>query len=291
MDTQENQEHQENEDNKSELKQRLIGAVVVTALAAIFVPMLFDEPVENNSNQQTSELAVPKAPNSIDQHVQQQFPDNFGQALTPERSTINANGTTPPTANESAESSNETKEEVPADNAVLTEDLIATESEDKTTSSKPVKTEPSEPTETTELSKPSNDSTADQEEDEPKKTVHESPKTNAAALQPTVKKKPKNTETAAKESKTESEQAKPKKTADKSGELGSWTIQAGSFSKKENADAMVAKLKKQGFPVSLQQSKNGLYRLKVGSALDKKQAADMKRKLDGQGIQSLLMAE
>ena len=30
-----------------ELKQRLIGAVVVTALAAIFIPMLFDDPVDN----------------------------------------------------------------------------------------------------------------------------------------------------------------------------------------------------------------------------------------------------
>jgi len=41
-----------------ELKQRLIGAVVVTALCAIFIPMLFDDPVDN-SGQLVSELNIP----------------------------------------------------------------------------------------------------------------------------------------------------------------------------------------------------------------------------------------
>ncbi len=41
-----------------ELKQRLIGAVVVTALCAIFIPMLFDDPVDN-SGQSVSELSIP----------------------------------------------------------------------------------------------------------------------------------------------------------------------------------------------------------------------------------------
>ncbi|MDP3589010.1 MAG: hypothetical protein Q8R54_00535, partial [Methylobacter sp.] len=45
-----------------ELKQRLIGAVVVTALCAIFIPMLFDDPVDN-SGQLVSELSIP-APSS-----------------------------------------------------------------------------------------------------------------------------------------------------------------------------------------------------------------------------------
>ncbi|MDO9141199.1 MAG: SPOR domain-containing protein, partial [Methylobacter sp.] len=41
-----------------ELRQRLIGAVVVTALCAIFIPMLFDDPVDN-SGQLVSELSIP----------------------------------------------------------------------------------------------------------------------------------------------------------------------------------------------------------------------------------------
>jgi DedD protein len=43
-----------------ELKQRLIGAVVVTALCAIFIPMLFDDPVDT-SGQLVSELNIPAA--------------------------------------------------------------------------------------------------------------------------------------------------------------------------------------------------------------------------------------
>ncbi|MFA6051602.1 MAG: SPOR domain-containing protein [Methylobacter sp.] len=46
-----------------ELKQRLIGAVVVTALCAIFIPMLFDDPIDN-SGQVVSELGIPEPANS-----------------------------------------------------------------------------------------------------------------------------------------------------------------------------------------------------------------------------------
>ncbi len=44
-----------------DLKQRLVGAVVITALAAIFVPMLFDDPVDD-SGKMISELKIPEAP-------------------------------------------------------------------------------------------------------------------------------------------------------------------------------------------------------------------------------------
>lgn len=44
-----------------DLKQRIIGAVVITALAAIFIPMLFDDPVDD-SGRTVSELVIPPAP-------------------------------------------------------------------------------------------------------------------------------------------------------------------------------------------------------------------------------------
>ena len=44
-----------------ELKQRLIGAVVITALAAIFIPMLFDDPVDNSAKN-VAEMTAPLAP-------------------------------------------------------------------------------------------------------------------------------------------------------------------------------------------------------------------------------------
>ncbi len=43
------------------LKQRLLGVVVVTALAAIFVPMLFDDPVDESASA-ISELRIPPSP-------------------------------------------------------------------------------------------------------------------------------------------------------------------------------------------------------------------------------------
>ena len=43
------------------LKQRIVGAIVITALAAIFVPMLFDDPVPGVDNF-TNELSLPQEP-------------------------------------------------------------------------------------------------------------------------------------------------------------------------------------------------------------------------------------
>lgn len=44
-----------------DLKQRLVGAVVITALAAIFVPMLFDDPV-SDGGKVINELQIPEPP-------------------------------------------------------------------------------------------------------------------------------------------------------------------------------------------------------------------------------------
>jgi DedD protein len=44
-----------------DLKQRLIGAVVITSLAAIFVPMLFDDPIDE-TGKMISELKIPDSP-------------------------------------------------------------------------------------------------------------------------------------------------------------------------------------------------------------------------------------
>ncbi|WP_292433687.1 SPOR domain-containing protein [Methylobacter sp.] len=62
-----------------ELKQRLIGAVVVTALCAIFIPMLFDDPVDN-SGQLVSELNIP-APVDPDTDKAGKLPSNAERVL------------------------------------------------------------------------------------------------------------------------------------------------------------------------------------------------------------------
>jgi len=62
-----------------ELKQRLIGAVVVTALCAIFIPMLFDDPVDN-SGQLVSELNIP-APGDSGADAAGKVPSSAEQVL------------------------------------------------------------------------------------------------------------------------------------------------------------------------------------------------------------------
>lgn len=47
-----------------ELKQRLVGAIVITALAAIFVPMLFDDPVDE-TGKRINELEIPPMPERL----------------------------------------------------------------------------------------------------------------------------------------------------------------------------------------------------------------------------------
>ncbi len=76
-----------------ELKQRLIGAVVVTALCAIFIPMLFDDPVDT-SGQSVSELSIPApsepskngqpVPTSAEQVLASQDPEPLTTEVTGE---------------------------------------------------------------------------------------------------------------------------------------------------------------------------------------------------------------
>lgn len=47
-----------------QLKQRIVGAVVITALAAIFVPMMIEEPLQKEANQ-VNELTIPEAPKVV----------------------------------------------------------------------------------------------------------------------------------------------------------------------------------------------------------------------------------
>lgn len=61
-----------------ELKQRLIGAVVITALAAIFVPMLFDDPIEE-SGQMVNELTLPEPPVEDFAKTAERLPENSRQ--------------------------------------------------------------------------------------------------------------------------------------------------------------------------------------------------------------------
>lgn len=63
------------------LKHRIVGAIVITALAAIFVPMLFDDPVTDADNF-TNELTLPQEPADDLQPLLDDIPKTSAQVLS-----------------------------------------------------------------------------------------------------------------------------------------------------------------------------------------------------------------
>lgn len=64
-----------------QLKQRVVGAAVITALAAIFVPMLFDDPVDN-TGKRINELKIPEFPASLRDSQDVSIPENTDEVIS-----------------------------------------------------------------------------------------------------------------------------------------------------------------------------------------------------------------
>jgi DedD protein len=280
-----------------ELKQRLIGAVVVTALAAIFIPMLFDDPVDTSGTTVT-ELKIPQAPVEAAPEAAANLPDNKEQVLERRDIELNAaevnddnqadgtvqapigsvpdgeqteqpgladtvKGTAPGTADEPSGDGLSTKQDGQTGSGLDTGYVPgahqAEESQGNTT-------EPVKKTEQ-DLAAPVKKSVA--------RPIPDKPKTKPESTVEKVK------------STANSQDEQVKKSSSK---LVRYSIQAGSFNKKENAQTLVDKLRKQGMPASIV-TKGDYYRVKIGPALDKQKAKDMKAKLDKQNIKGLLVSE
>lgn len=285
-----------------ELKQRLIGAVVVTALATIFIPMLFDDPVDT-SGKAVTELAIPQAPVDAAPETAQNLPADKEQVLNrpdtelsvtefDEGSRANATGQGQTTNIPDGEQTGQ------PGMSNLGSDIPENESGDDLTAKQADQNkEPTLDTGMVEEAKRPEESQGNAVE------TTEAAKKLGQALE-TPAKEPTSKSIAPGETKTKSvppvekaaEKAKavasPLKGAAKksSPKLVRYSIQAGSFSKKKNAQALVEKLRKQGMPASIV-TKGDLYRVKIGPALDKNKAKEMKAKLDKQNIKSLLHSE
>jgi DedD protein len=79
-------------------------------------------------------------------------------------------------------------------------------------------------------------------------------------------------------------------------ELQRWVVQLGSFSKKDNADGLVNKLRAQGFnaygDTIEAQGKGTMYRVRIGPELDKKRAQATQKKLQQLNtVNSILLTE
>lgn len=307
-----------------ELKQRIIGAIVVTALAAIFIPMLFDDPIEN-SGQSVSELAIPATPLNSNEVSANKLPSNANQVLNvPD----NASETLVNTEEESELSKdNQLSEEIPANDDPTvdnTDEDIVVQADSK---SKNSNTLPSLDTGVVETHKPSVSKKAlpelAKQEPTPEPVWEEEKaievpaelvnttktKTKTAPIKVKIKStapiKTATPENIISKKITTTEKPLPVKAVitDKptvvptkpKAELSRWTIQVGSFSKKENATTLMETLRKQNLPVTLDTIKSAndglIYRLKIGPTLEKKRAIEMKTKLDALKIQSFLISE
>jgi DedD protein len=262
-----------------ELRQRLIGAVVVTALAAIFIPMLFDDPIDN-SGQKVSELVIPATPLNTGEESANKLPNGVNQVLNKP----DAESETVINTEEEAELA--TDKQPPLDEPLEGETVVNAEEGVDQVADEPENDRSATSLDTgvvAETKKPlKTKKTADESENNQQKSTPKPPLEADGAV--VAAKKP--------VKKTEKAVTKP---SNSNPELGRWFIQAGSFSKKENALTLLNTLRKQGLPVTLEATKGTgnapLYRLKVGPSLDRKRAVEMKAKLDSQKISSILIAE
>jgi len=260
-----------------ELKQRLIGALVVTILSAIFIPMLFDDPLQEEGQAVTT-LALPSE-NQFTEEPTLKAPEDSEQVLEiPKQPQIEVAALAPST--------------IPVIQSSLRPPVTKNSLRPDEMDEVPITKLQSKPIEKLPVIKPHVEKTgysettnygvnADEVDDEPPMK----PKLDV--------KKP--------GGKPEEELLKQMRAA---------KLVAEPASAKANAttDVNVAEVKKiltpveplleglkmQGLPATLtpiQNEKGTFYRLRVGPELDGKRAADMKKKMDDQHITSILVSE
>jgi len=309
-----------------ELKQRLIGAVVVTALCAIFIPMLFDDPVDN-SGQLVSELNIP-APADSGANTADKLPTSAEQvSKLPEPE--------PGDALESTGAAEEIIEEPVSAKQGNSEETLYTESEGYNREDagveegiEPENTQPKSQIKQTSAEQRLTAAVVDgtRKSITPKAPIREHGLVAAAKepekiqkalepVRPTVKKPEIEPSLASKETTPKAttlqpaikqpnnaknlaaavaEAKKPVVAPKPAEKMVRWYIQLGSFSKKENAMSLWNSLHEQGLPASLdtvQTDKGTSYRLRVGPELDGKKAAAMKARLDKSNIKAILISE
>jgi DedD protein len=301
-----------------ELKQRLMGAFVVTILSAILIPMLFDDSVEEEG-QVVSNLSIP-VENQFVEEPPAKLPVSAEQvlALPPQNKTAVASLNTAAPNTLRPDEMEDMSPATPAVNPpVVAAPVLAKPVREKPRGEKPVYSETTnydirgdevddEPPMKPKLTPKKPPVTVAEEdssavdvkkkptsklEEELLKQVHAAKLVDSASTAPVKSVNPVPV--------VDSASADAKKiaaavTAPKTTTPSRWYIQVGSFTKKENATALLEGLQKEGLPALLEpvQTEKGVsYRLRVGPELDGKRAAAMKRKMDEQNIKSILVSE
>ncbi len=258
-----------------ELKQRLIGAAVITALAAIFVPMLFDDPIDE-TGKSINELKIPELPAKVQDVEIMPLPEKVEDVATEaapeqpfkanapafvdegEEAAPPAQPARPPVKLSVKETAITARQaQIAAPEFDVAEDAVG-EDEDPRAVVKPVKTTPP--------ATPTIPAT---------KTVK--PVEKAAEL----KAAPTPLEAAGKPVAVDAATTR-------------WYLNAGSFSQKANALTLQDSLKQQGFAASIKEiasDKGTVFKVRVGPMLDKAKAQAVKAKLAQLNINSFVSGD
>lgn len=243
-----------------ELKQRLIGAAVITALAAIFVPMLFDDPIDE-SGKSINELKIPELPAKAQDVEIMPLPEKVEDVATlaeekkPDAPAVVYEGDEEADLEPSRPLARITaKETAPPPPPIKIVEPDA-EEEDVAIQAAPVesKAKPVKPA--------------------PAATVAEAP---VKAVKPAVVEPATKTATGAESTVTR------------------LYLNAGSFSQLSNAQSLQDTLKKQGFAASIKEvstEKGKIYKVRVGPMLDKAKAQAVKSKLSQINVNSFVTGD
>lgn len=257
-----------------ELKQRLIGAAVITALAAIFVPMLFDDPVDE-TGKSINELKIPELPEKVQDVEIMPLPEKVEDVVTPQPAEQPVKSAPAVVGEEPAEAEGEALR--PRTRLSGKDTAVATK--------RPPVIEPDEGAVQADADAP-----VAEEEDVrpvvkpaklPAQPVQSLPATNTApkVLKPAVKPV---------EAAPAEVPAKPA-TTNESGNR--WYLNAGSFSQKANAVSLQESLKQQGFAASVKEvagDKGTVFKVRIGPMLDKAKAQAVKNKLTQINVNSFV---
>jgi len=262
-----------------ELKQRLIGAAVITALAAIFVPMLFDDPVDETGKNINS-LKIPDLPTKV-QDVE----------ITPLPEKVEDVVSQPPTENSLKPVISNIDEGVQhGDDDLPHSKSRPVAKETEIAAKHPKQVEPP-------VSVIDEDVAAEVEDVppppvlKPTKLPQQPPIASlpiaTRPLKPAVRPveqppAPENT----------TKQATPASIVATGNETGArWYLNVGSFSQKANALALQDTLKQQGFSATVKETsgeKGLVFKVRVGPMLDKAKAQTVKNKLTQMNINSFV---
>lgn len=279
-----------------ELKQRLIGAAVITALATIFVPMLFDDPIDE-TGKNINQLKIPEIPSKVQEVEILPLPSKVEDVATEapmEKPALSQGSGTAPVPNSTSPMPLQTGEEdfeapkpklrlSAKETAVLPQrpaqviepDVDIAEAEDVAPRPEVVKpTKPIAPAAISATSMP--------------------PNTVKPAANPIQKNlEPKAVESKASAVSAESSQ-KPVASTPSETAPTRWYLNAGSFSQKNNAATLQDHLQQQGFAASIKEvatDKGVVFKVRIGPMLDKAKVQAVKSKLAQINVNSFISGD